>query len=303
MDSFSHAIIISIFLVLIGKQEHIPFGILGAVIIDIDVIFKFFSDSNPGLYIFTHGGVTHSFVGAAILASLSYLLIALLRDYIPFKENLTLSFGVMAFFAVMLGAFSHIMIDYLAYPGIPLAYPFSDFKYTFGILAGPSVIIMAASIVYAAAIVTGRASISQPTLYIAIFLVVLALSAGLKFYVDDRADGMKIPTMNPLKWIIINENEGSFNVRSYDLLTGKNNLTVFDKYNGLSMGEEAVYIDMPEVRRMKYHSYISTVEKNGTKISFHDPLREKGLVWYPPYFKNVSIVDGKALPEKNSGYF
>ena len=64
MDSLTHALIITIILAMADRPDLIPFGIMGAVLIDIDVVFSFFSNRDPRLYIFTHGGFTHSILGA-----------------------------------------------------------------------------------------------------------------------------------------------------------------------------------------------------------------------------------------------
>jgi hypothetical protein len=87
-------------------------------------------------------------------------------------------FGTPAFLAIAVGALTHITADYLAYPGIPLLYPFSDRKYTLGILGGPSAFLVFASLAYIAALAVGAASIGQPWPYVAVFGLVLALLMG-----------------------------------------------------------------------------------------------------------------------------
>jgi inner membrane protein len=47
-----------------GLTPLLPFAILGAVIMDADIFFSLISDSNPPLYLFTHGGIAHSLAGA-----------------------------------------------------------------------------------------------------------------------------------------------------------------------------------------------------------------------------------------------
>jgi inner membrane protein len=266
VDSLTHALVIAIVLSLAGRPDLIPYGIAGAVLIDVDVLFNGFSDRDPRLYIFTHGGFTHSFFGALLVALLATIPMFLLSNVTPIEP-----FGIAALGAIMAGALSHIALDYLAYPGIPLLYPLSDKKHTLGILGGPSVLIMLASVAYIAAMAAGMAQIDRPWPFVTFFALVVALSAGIKacaafsllLFADANSSrnssmrirantkGRTIATINPFKWAVID--------------------------------------GMPEVRRLKYHSYIVTVEADGESITYKDPLRENGHIWYPPYYKKYCI--------------
>ena len=119
----------------------IPFAVIGAVIVDADIFFRIISDRVPELYIFTHGGFAHSIPGAVAVSALgtSGILLAVLAGAVP---AWVLSIPLpLAFFAILAGAGIHLGIDALAYPGIPLLYPLSDSKVTFGILPGPSIFL------------------------------------------------------------------------------------------------------------------------------------------------------------------
>ena len=48
------------------------------------------------------------------------------------------------------------------------------------------------------------------------------------------------------------------------------------------MSETEKFLALPEVRRLKFHSYITVVEKTRSGFIFSDPLREKGYFFYPP---------------------
>ncbi len=157
MDSLTHALIITIVLVLLGRPDLVPFGIMGAVLIDVDVVFNFFSNRDPRLYIFTHGGFTHSFVGALHYFCMCSSLLSVLLSL----AGLLPVFGIAALAAIVAGAISHIAVDYLAYPGIPLLYPATDKKYTLGVLGGPSAFIMAGSIVFIGLMLAGKANLDS----------------------------------------------------------------------------------------------------------------------------------------------
>ena len=86
MDALSHSLVAWILFSAAGLTPLLPFAILGTVIPDADIFFSFISDKIPSLYLFTHGGITHSLAGALVLSVLAYLAIILiaLAGIIPF---------------------------------------------------------------------------------------------------------------------------------------------------------------------------------------------------------------------------
>jgi inner membrane protein len=300
VDSISHALIIIIILVLIGRPDLALYGILGAVLIDIDAVFNWFSNRDPRLYIFTHGGFTHSFSGVLIISLLAATISLPVSVFGP-AESFVSPFGPAAFAAILAGALSHITIDYLAYPGIPLFYPISDKKYTLGILGGPSGFIMLFSVVFIVAVAFGYASIYRPWPYIALFVLILALSAMTKAYAVLRTKGRTIATMNPLSWLVIEDTPDAYRFYRYNFLSGRSPVEYYEKYKGIGPAEAQKNNALPELKRLRYHSYIVTVEKDGDSIIYRDPIRENKHIWYPPYFKNYSVpVDNPLKTETNT---
>ena len=286
MDSLTHALIIAIPLSLIGHPDLAVYGIMGAVLIDVDVLFGVLRIKDPGLYIFTHGGFTHSFFGALVVTLFSAAAAYLLSLAFPL---IMAPFGTLAVTAIAAGALTHIMADYLAYPGIPLFYPFSDKKYTLGILGGPSVFLLLASLIYIVAVILGVASIGQPWPYIAFFCLVVAFSSGGKAWAAKNVKGRTIATTNPLRWMVIEDTQDAYRVYTYDFIKGTSPAESYEKFTGLAPAEADKYAKTPEARRLKYNSYIITVEKNGGSITFKDPIREKGYIWYPPQHKSLTV--------------
>ncbi|MGA9141128.1 MAG: metal-dependent hydrolase [Methanocella sp.] len=288
MDSLTHALAISAVFAIAGQPELIPFAALGAIAPDIDITFQRFSDRDPRLYIFTHGGITHSIAGA-IAVSLLVALIALpAATLIGYSTPL-----LFAVAAIMTGALSHILLDFLAYPGIPLLYPATDKKFTIGIAAGPTPWLLVASITFGAFILTGRAGIENPWIYVGFFSLVIAMSGALKVYVSVRSGGSAIPGFNPLRWLIIEESPCAYRVYAYHLLKGRQPATDYKKYRDVPEAEVRRLMTFPEARRMRYHSYIVTASRAGNGIELSDPLRQNGYLWYPPYFKSLLIANAK----------
>lgn len=296
MDSLTHALTAAVLAYTLGLPQLLPFVVLGAVIIDADIFFSRVSDSNPRLYLFTHGGCAHSLGGAVVMAVLAWAGIALATLAGMITPALPAPAGLIAFAAVLGGAFLHIGLDTLACPGIPLFAPFSDTKYTAGILPGPSMLLAVTSIVFL--IGMGLGVISFPGMilpYVAIicaFLAVrLAAFCGVRavFRADLHGNGRAVPMISPLRWLLIGETPDAWTVREYRTLRGTTEPMIFLKYRHTTAEAVAPYLIVPEVRRVRYHSYITTVEQEEADLVVADPLRKAGLIFYPPYFTEVRI--------------
>jgi inner membrane protein len=286
VDSLTHALAAGILFALVGHPELVPFAMLGAVCPDVDFIFHRFSERDPELYIFTHGGITHSIAGAlatSVIVTVPGLVVSAMLGFSVIVP--------LAFAAATVGVLTHITLDFLAYPGIPLLYPMTDKKYTLGISAGPTPYLLAASMVYGAFLITGRVSISDPWIYVGVFILIIVLATVLKAYVTAKAGGMAIPGFNPLEWLVIADGPESYKVCGFNLLRGHAPAVEFKKLGGVSKEEIVRLQEIPGVKRMRYHSYIVTVTRNGGTIVFADPLREHGYLWYPPYFKSFAVSD------------
>ncbi|PKG31435.1 metal-dependent hydrolase, partial [Methanoregula sp.] len=272
--------------------ELILSGIVGTVIIDIDVLFTRLSDKNPRYYIFTHGGFTHSIAGSSLVAFLAAgTAIGIMGIASPAGTIPGFSSWLLIVIVFLIGAWLHVGMDFLACPGVPLFYPFTDRKFTLGIFAGPNLFIMAGTVVFTIALLTGIVDLSGFFPYGVFFLSVIAAGILLKLYVKVTWKGHAIPTMNPNRWLLIYENEGSYTVRFRKLFgTEHSKEFIFQKYHGIQPAEINPYKKVPEVKRLRYHSFLMTVEKNENSIIFRDPVREAGIIWYPPGFKSLVIL-------------
>jgi inner membrane protein len=292
VDVLSHAlIIVIIFLAAGGTPSLLPFAIVGAVIVDADIVFQVISDRSPLLYIFTHGGFAHSIVGSAVMSGLAAtgIQLAFLAGAIPARA-LPLTF-TLPFFMILAGAFIHLGIDALAYPGIPLLYPLSDRKITAGILPGPSILLFITTgstfVLWFFGRVTSSIALGVTT---AIILLFLGLRTSLFLVIRARQPrGRRVPLPNPLQWIIIDEDETSVSATRYSLQGGISSRERFEKYTNTDPSEIERFLALPEVRRLKFHSYIMVTEKTRSEFIFSDPLREKGYFGYPPDYRRWAI--------------
>jgi inner membrane protein len=291
VDALSHALIAWILFSQTGLSPLLPFAILGAVIMDVDIFFSLISDSIPSLYLFTHGGIAHSLAGALVLSVLAYLAIVLIAFIGIIPAPALAGYGVYGFAAVLGGALFHLAIDVLACPGIPLLAPFVDRKYTLGILPGPSILLAGAALGVVVVTVTQLLAFPQAlTFYAWTVLLYLTVRLGSFLFAFIRLPGRKVPGVNPFRWLSISEYETYYSVRQYSLLRGSSGESVFYKYKDTSADEVKSALRFPEVRRLFFHSSCVTAERIGSVLILTDPLREKGFLYYPPHYKRVAVT-------------
>jgi inner membrane protein len=103
--------------------------------------------------------------------------------------------------------------------------------------------------------------------------------------------GWRVPTINPFRWLVITEDDAAFTVRYYTVFYGFSGGDVIEKFRNTDAREVEPYLDLPEVRRLRFYSWIMTAERDNATLVFSDPLRGKGYVWYPHKFRQVVISE------------
>ncbi len=289
MDIFTHAVAISMFLYATGYTVFIPFGVLGAVIIDIDMAFFFLPRKYPSLYLLHHAGFSHSFFGATILSVIAFLTSLALysRGWLPgtFPGGL----HIPALAVTFAGAYLHLFLDWLAAPGLPLLYPLTEKR--FGLAMTPMPLYFLLTLL--ALGILGMVFFQGLTavwveVYGAIFAGIILVSATMKWLVYRSVPGRSYYTFQPFKWVIIREGNLSYTVTVYHTFRGVIRKLRYEKYRNITP-EEANSYHTPEVRRQRYFSYVVVVEKRGNEIFFHDPVREQGFLSYPPWYPSVMV--------------
>ncbi|MDD1664402.1 MAG: metal-dependent hydrolase [Methanomicrobiales archaeon] len=296
MDSVTHALAASSLFLALGRPELVPFAALGSVAMDIDILLMWFPERNPRYYVFTHGGFTHSIVGSLVIGSIVFGAVAAVTLAGPAAWLFGSGLGLWGLLALLAGSLTHVFCDFLAYPGIPVLYPLTDRKYTAGIFAGPSLVLLAVSWTYLVTLLLSVTTVAGYRLWATIFLGYIGLKALLKVYLAATTDGATIPTKNPLKWFVIREEDGSYAIRARHIPGGFTEPRVVRKFTNVEPSEAEQYRDLPEVRRHRYNSYITTVEKNGDTITFRDPFRAEGFTRYPFSHETVDVLSGREVP-------
>jgi inner membrane protein len=296
VDSVTHALAASSLFLAAGHPELVPFAALGSVAMDIDILLMRFPERNPRYYVFTHGGFTHSIAGALLIGTLVFGAAAGITLAGPGAWLFGAGLGPGGLLALLAGSLTHVFCDFLAYPGIPVLYPFTDRKYTAGIFAGPSLFLLAVSWYYLATLLLSVTTLAQYGTWAVIFLGYVGIKALLKVYLAVTTDGITLPTKNPLRWFVIREEDGSYAIQARHLLGGLTEPRIFPKFRDVTPAEVEEYRNLPEVRRHRYNSYITTVERKGDTITFRDPFRSEGFTRYPFDHVTVDVLSGKEVP-------
>ncbi len=289
MDTFTHALSASLLFIAAGYPEYLPFGILGAIVPDIDFFFKFFSDRDPELYIFTHGGITHTFGGAFGLSCLSLAVVSIVGVIGKGIEGTTVPGIFLIFSAIFIGYLFHLLLDYLAYPGIPLFFPVSDRKYTAGIFAGPSLFLMVVSTGFLVLYLTGVVTFADIWAYAVIFSGFILFRALLKIIMAMNFSGTTIPRFNPFSWLILDRTGSSYELRRYVMPGKTSGKKSWEKCRGVPCDIFRECEEMAEYRRLRYYSYFVVAERTGDSVMLHDPLRDERIIFYPPYYSSLVI--------------
>jgi len=301
MDAVTHALVASSLFLATGHPELVPFAALGSVAIDIDILLMRFPERNPKYYVFTHGGFTHSICGSLLIGCIAFAAVAAVTLAGPGAWLFGTGLGIQGLIALLAGSLTHISCDFLAYPGIPILYPFTERKYTAGIFAGPSLFLLVVSWTFIGTLLLSLTTLAEYRVWAAIFLGYVGIKALLTLYVAWTTDGATIPTSNPLKWFVIREENGSYAIQTRHLLKGLTEPKIFPKFRNVDPEEIEQYRNLPEVRRHSYNSYITTVEKNGETITFCDPFRSEGYTPYPFNHVTVDVISGREVPAKPEG--
>jgi len=289
MDSLTHALVAAMLFLNPFPGQPVFFAILGATLPDIDFIFRRISDHDPGLFIFSHGGFTHSIPG--ILAVSAGIAAGFLSWQSWVGQVWDLSPLLTVFVFSCAGGLTHLLLDVLAFPGIPLLYPVTSRKITAGIFPGPSLVFLAISLALLLLFMFGFPVFTLfPSIAVFGGMYILA-HVLLKVFVSRKHRGITIPTFNPLRWLIIRKSGDSYEVYRTGLRNRPGHVKVYPRNDGVDPEYICRHSDDPEVQRLAYYSYIMVTGTEGGGVVIRDPLREDGFLFYPPSYTRVLIKE------------
>lgn len=296
MDSITHALAaILVFSAPLRGTGLLP-AVLGAVLPDCDVLLHALSDRDPRLFLFTHGGFTHSLAGTPVIAA--GIAAGFVAWAVVTAQNISVpAIMAMIFFPALGGALTHVTLDLLAFPGIPLLYPFQERKITVGIFPAPSILLLLTSIGFLCLFVLGLVTMEWLQGYGIFIAGVIFTRAGLKGIAEIRFGRGTVPTFNPLKWLVVRDSGDTYHVFFTNLFSSPWKEQVYPKGGTDSRGKPTEYGREPDMRRLFYNSYIVVARREEGGTLFRDPLREDGYIFYPPRHTRVFLPDGKSREE------
>lgn len=128
MDLFTHFIVPFVILTILKINNRLS-GAFGGISLDFDVIFFAIGFLAPDLFIFTHRGITHSFIFGFFTALIFIFIITRphIKSFISntIKRPINVEFNWTSVFIAYFGVLTHLFLDFLTIGGIPLLYPLS----------------------------------------------------------------------------------------------------------------------------------------------------------------------------------
>jgi inner membrane protein len=308
MDLFTHFLVPFIILSLLKIKNKVS-GAFGGISIDFDFVLFAIGFLSPELFIFSHRGITHSFLFGLVTAIIFIYIISRrpVKSFISklIKRPLDIEFNRKNVFLAYFGVLIHLFLDYLTTGGIPLFYPISLTRFSANIYyytdAFTTILAIAVIIILYLRLQTKYQKIAM-----AIFMVVLISLGGIRAYEkldtiqsQTLSDGYIIitayPTSDVFTWKVVESDGGSkYRYYTYNNLKKENSTEVTEvkqltiQNGSYQEAQEAVHYanNLPEVRKFKWNSHYTILNANYESgkwfITYSDILR----VWGP---NNITV--------------
>ena len=285
MDLITHFLVPYIILYAVRSNNKLAGG-FGGISLDFDTLsVALIGLLSPQLFIFTHRGITHSFVFALITST--FFLFVLSRKQVNefisniIRRDISVKFTKTTVAIAYFGALTHLLLDFLTTKGIPLLYPFSVTRYAAEIYPAVDVIITIIAFIVLL-IIYLRVNENYKKAAMAIFMIILVLFGCIMAYEKSNAlNAEKLtlnennnqisayPTQDMFTWGIVKSNtkNSSYVVSEYN--TWQNKESDIKTYvnplieNGShSSAQDAINIanNLPMVEKFKFDSYYALID-------------------------------------------
>ena len=292
MDLFTHFLVPYIILAAVKSKNKLA-GAFGGISPDFDTIFvAWIGILSPNLFIFSHRGITHSFIFGFVTSTIFLYVISRkqVNQFIGniIKRDITVKFTKITVAIAYFGVLIHLFLDYLTTLGIPLFFPFSITRYALNLYQSLDLVtIILAAIVML--IIYMKINYKYKKAAMAIFMIILISFGGLRAYekvniLDDETPTLTgnysnlsiYPTNNIFEWNVvkINSQNTSYIVSQYNgWKNQESNIQIFNtpsvENGNYSAGLNAIKIAdrLPVVKQFKWNSYYTVVNAryNNTK--------------------------------------
>ena len=299
MDLFTHFLVPYIILAAVKSKNKLA-GAFGGISPDFDTIFvAWIGILSPNLFIFSHRGITHSFIFGFITSTIFLYVISRkqVNQFIGniIKRDITVKFTKTTIAIAYFGVLTHLFLDYLTTLGIPLFFPFSITRYALNLYQSLDLVtIILAAIVML--IIYMKINYKYKKAAMAIFMIILISFGGLRAYekiniLDDETPTLTgnysqlslYPTSSIYVWNVVKSNSqnSSYIVSQYNGWSNQvSNNQIYNtplvENGNYSAGLDAIKIadTLPVVKQFKWNSYytVVTAKYNSTKwdITYSD---------------------------------
>ena len=299
MDLLTHFLVPYIILTAVKSKNKLA-GAFGGISPDFDTIFvAWIGILSPNLFIFSHRGITHSFIFGFITSTIFLYVISRkqVNQFIGniIKRDITVKFTKTTVAIAYFGVLTHLLLDYLTTLGIPLFFPFSITRYALNLYQSLDLVtIILAAIVML--IIYMKVNYKYKKAAMAIFMIILISFGGLRAYekiniLDDETPTLTgnysqlslYPTDNIFVWNVVKSNSqnSSYIVSQYNGWSNQeSNIQTYNtpsvENGNYSAGLNAIKIadTLPVVKQFKWNSYytVVTAKYNSTKwdITYSD---------------------------------
>lgn len=295
MDFFTHFIVPFAILTFLKVKDRLS-GAFGGISIDFDFVLIVIGFLAPELFIFSHRGITHSFVFGFITAIIFIYIISRpsINGFIShvIKRDIKVEFSRRSILLAYFGVLTHLLLDFLTTGGIPLLYPFSLTRFSANIYYYTDLITTIAALVVLL-ILYLKLNPEYKKIALAAFMIMLISFGGIRSYekmdaiqsqtlTDGYTQITAYPTMDMFTWTVVESDGGNkFKTYTYNNLEKKSsdiqvvqNVTV--ENGSIDSAKNAIqYSDnLPEVQSFKWdHAYTCVKAVNtsqGWNITYFD---------------------------------
>jgi len=188
------------------KRERVAAAI-GGFAPDLDTSWAWVAGLNPHLYPLGHRGASHTLIGAPLMALLLVGIVGLLG-----RRWARLRVGSLPKIApaLLLGAFSHLLLDALTITGVPLLWPFSLARYTLNWFFFSVPYMFVVALVLWIPVWRGKASERWTKIGSLVLVGVMIVAGGVRLasYPRDVAPNERVtPGASDWTWILTRRNE------------------------------------------------------------------------------------------------
>jgi inner membrane protein len=289
MDLFTHFLVPYIILYALKSKNKLA-GAFGGISLDFDTIFVvWIGILSPQFFIFSHRGITHSFIFGLVTSTLFLYVISRkqVNNFIGniIKRDISVKFTKTTIGIAYFGVLTHLFLDYLTTLGIPLFFPFSITRYAAEIFQALDLVtIVLAAVVLL--IVYMKLNSRYKKAAMAIFMIILISFGGIRAYekinvIEDVTPTLNgnysqlsvYPTSDFFKWNVVKRNvqNTSFIVSEYNTQSNqesniKTYATPTVENGNYSSAMNAINIanTYPVVKQFKWNSYFTVVDAKFT---------------------------------------